>query len=168
MERRGHRFVRYANDANIYVRSRRAGERVMAGVERFLRRRLKLTLNREKNRVAGSGMCDYLGYGMSWHQQPRLRVATMSLGRLPELRAELLRGARGHKFVSCEQWAGRRGGVPRQVSDLLQRSGIDLFWQGRSAGSRRMKIHRAAERSTRSSSTPTVPIRSVLLAIRKR
>ncbi|PTR29830.1 hypothetical protein C8K63_101730 [Pseudomonas sp. GV085] len=48
LERRGHRFVRYADDANIYVRRRRAGERVIAGVERFLRQRLKLTLNREK------------------------------------------------------------------------------------------------------------------------
>jgi retron-type reverse transcriptase len=48
LERRGHRFVRYADDANIYVRSRRAGERVMAGVGRFLSQRLKLALNREK------------------------------------------------------------------------------------------------------------------------
>jgi RNA-directed DNA polymerase len=54
----------------------------MAGVERFLSQRLKLTLNREKSRVAGSWMCDYLGYGMSWHQQPRLRVATMLAKKL--------------------------------------------------------------------------------------
>jgi RNA-directed DNA polymerase len=45
LERRGHRFVRYADDANIYVCSRRAGERVLTGVERFLGQRLKLTLN---------------------------------------------------------------------------------------------------------------------------
>jgi RNA-directed DNA polymerase len=98
LERRGHRFVRYADDANIYVRSRRAGERVIAGVERFLSLRLKLTLNREKSRVAGSWVCDYLGYGMSWHQQPRLRVATISLGRLRDRLTDLLRGARGHKM----------------------------------------------------------------------
>ena len=48
LERRGHRFVRYADDANIYVRSRRAGERVIVSVERFLSQRLKLTLNRKK------------------------------------------------------------------------------------------------------------------------
>ncbi|MGA3802255.1 group II intron reverse transcriptase/maturase [Pseudomonas fluorescens] len=114
LERRGHRFVRYADDANIYVRSRRAGERVMAGVERFLRQRLKLTLNREKSRVAGSWMCDYLGYGMSGHQQPRLRVATMSLGRLRDRLTDLLRGARGHKMANVIErinpvlrgWAG--------------------------------------------------------------
>ncbi|VVQ15686.1 hypothetical protein PS928_04293 [Pseudomonas fluorescens] len=99
LERGGHRFVRYADDANIYVRSRRAGERVMAGVERFLDQRLKLTLNRDKSRVAGAWMCDYLGYGMRWHRQPMLRVATMSLRRLSDRLGELLRGARGRKLV---------------------------------------------------------------------
>ena len=114
LTRRGHRFVRYADDANIYVRSPRAGARVMAGVERFLNRRLKLALNREKSRVAGSWMCDYLGYGMSWHQQPRLRVATMSLGRLRDRLRDMLRGARGHKMANVIErinpvlrgWAG--------------------------------------------------------------
>ena len=90
LERRGHRFVRYADDANIYVRSQRAGARVMAGVERFLSRCLKLTLNREKSRVARPWACDYLGYGMSWHQQPRLRVATTSLRRLRDRLRDLL------------------------------------------------------------------------------
>jgi RNA-directed DNA polymerase len=99
LERRGHRFVRYVDDANVYVRSRRAGERVMAGVERFLSQRLKLKLNREKNRVARPWGCDYLGYGMSWHQQPRLRIATLSLRRLRDRLKELLRGARGRKMA---------------------------------------------------------------------
>ena len=114
LERRGHRFVRYADDANIYVRSQRAGTRVMAGVERFLNQRLKLTLNREKSRVARPWVCDYLGYGMSWHQQPRLRVATMSLGRLHDRLRDLLRGARDHKMANVIErinpvlrgWAG--------------------------------------------------------------
>ena len=114
LERRGHRFVRYADDANIYVRSPRAGERVMVSVERFLNQRLKLTLNRDKSRVAGSWMCDYLGYGMSWHQQPRLRVATMSLGRLRDRLRDLLHGAQGCKMASVIErinpvlrgWAG--------------------------------------------------------------
>lgn len=114
LTRRGHRFVRYADDANIYVRSQRAGARVMAGVERFLSQRLKLTLNREKSRVAGSWMCDYLGYGMSWHRQPRLRVATMSLGRLRDRLRMLLRHARGCKMATVIErinpvlrgWAG--------------------------------------------------------------
>jgi RNA-directed DNA polymerase len=126
LERRGHRFVRYADDANIYVRSRRAGERVMAGVERFLNQRLKLTLNRDKSRVAGSWMCDYLGYGMSWHQQPRLRVATTSLGRLRDRLRDLLRGAQGCKMASVIErinpvlrgWAGYFSSV--KASDPLR------------------------------------------------
>jgi RNA-directed DNA polymerase len=99
LERRGHRFVRYADDANIYVRSQRAGERVMASVESFLNKRLKLALNQEKSLVARPWKCDYLGYGMSGHQQQRLRVATMSLGRLRDRLNELLRGARGRKMA---------------------------------------------------------------------
>ncbi|GAI35136.1 unnamed protein product, partial [marine sediment metagenome] len=55
------RFVRYADDANIYVRSPRAGERVLVSVERFLRERLKLTVNRKKSQVARAWKCDYLG-----------------------------------------------------------------------------------------------------------
>jgi RNA-directed DNA polymerase len=114
LERRGHRFVRYADDANIYVRSPRAGMRVMRRVECFLNQRLKLTLNRDKSRVAGSWICDYLGYRMSWHQQPRLRVALMSLGRLRDRLRDLLRRARGRKTANIIErinpvlrgWAG--------------------------------------------------------------
>ncbi|MBK5012126.1 group II intron reverse transcriptase/maturase [Pseudomonas sp. S60] len=104
LERRGHRFVRYADDANIYVRSHRAGERVLVSVERFLRERLKLALNRKKSQVASAWKCDYLGYGMSWHKQPRLRVATMSLSRLRGKLKELLRGARGCKVTYIIEW----------------------------------------------------------------
>lgn len=99
LERRGHRFVRYADDANIYVRSPRAGERVMDSVERFLDHRLKLVVNRKKSRVAWAWKCTYLGYGLSWHQNPRLRVASMSLRRLQDRLRELLRGARGRKMA---------------------------------------------------------------------
>lgn len=114
LERRGHRFVRYADDANIYVRSRRAGERVLAGVERFLNQRLKLALNRKKSRVARPWVCDYLGYGMSWHKQPRLKVASMSLNRLRDRLKELLQGAQGCKMATIIErinpvlrgWAG--------------------------------------------------------------
>ncbi|MNO59200.1 Group II intron, maturase-specific domain [compost metagenome] len=99
LERRGHRFVRYADDANIYVRSHRSGERVLASVERFLKQRLKLTVNRNKSQVARAWSCSYLGYGMSRHRQPRLRVAAMSLARLRGRLRELLRGVRGRKMA---------------------------------------------------------------------
>lgn len=114
LERRGHRFVRYDDDANIYVSSRRAGERVLVGVERFSNQRLKVMLNGEKIRVARPWVCDYLGYGMSWHPQTRLRVAPMNLGRLRDRLKDLLCGARGHKMsnvierISTIHWPANR------------------------------------------------------------
>jgi RNA-directed DNA polymerase len=61
LEKRGHRFVRYADDCNIYVRSQRAGERVMEGIERFLTKRLKLKVNRAKSAVAQPSKRKFLG-----------------------------------------------------------------------------------------------------------
>jgi RNA-directed DNA polymerase len=62
LERRGHKFVRYADDCNIYFRSQRAGERVLAGVERFLREKLRLTVNRAKSAVDRPWKRKFLGY----------------------------------------------------------------------------------------------------------
>lgn len=62
LERRGHRFVRYADDLLILVKSRRAGERVMASVTRFLTRKLKLVVNEHKSRVVPTNECTYLGF----------------------------------------------------------------------------------------------------------
>jgi RNA-directed DNA polymerase len=66
LERRGHRFVRYADDCNVYVRSQAAGERVMASLERFLTTRLRLRVNREKNCVARPWKRKFLGYSVTW------------------------------------------------------------------------------------------------------
>ena len=65
LERRGHHFIRYADDCNIYVRSQRAGERVMASVTRFLARRLKLTVNTEKSAVAPPSRRKFLGFSFT-------------------------------------------------------------------------------------------------------
>jgi RNA-directed DNA polymerase len=64
LERRGHRFVRYADDFQVYVKSRAAGERVMASLEGFLEKRLRLKVNREKSAVVGPGR------GSSWGTRP--------------------------------------------------------------------------------------------------
>jgi RNA-directed DNA polymerase len=63
LERRGHRFVRYADDAMVYVASRRAGERVMAGITRFVEQRFKLRVNREKSTVDRATKRTFLGFG---------------------------------------------------------------------------------------------------------
>src|ERR1700739_308992 len=62
LEKRGHHFVRYADDCNIYVRSQRAGERVLAGIERFLEKRLKLKINKAKSAVAKPSVRKFLGF----------------------------------------------------------------------------------------------------------
>ena len=62
LERRGHQFVRYAEDFIIMVKSLRAGNRVMASIKRFLERKLRLQVNEKKNKVAPVGECGFLGF----------------------------------------------------------------------------------------------------------
>src|SRR4029077_1817542 len=65
LDRRGHRFCRYADDCNIYVRSRRAGERVMASVSRFLTQKLRLKVNEAKSAVARPEERKFLGFSIA-------------------------------------------------------------------------------------------------------
>jgi RNA-directed DNA polymerase len=82
LEQRGLAFVRYADDCNIYVNSKRAGARVLVSVTEFLKRRLKLTVNQEKSAVARPWERKFLGYSMTHHLKPRLKVAKASVMRL--------------------------------------------------------------------------------------
>jgi group II intron reverse transcriptase/maturase len=95
LERRGLAFVRYADDCNVYVRSRRAGERIMGGVTTFLSKVLKLTVNAAKSAVARPWERKFLGYSFTAHKESRLRIAPQSLKRLRERIKELLRQGRG-------------------------------------------------------------------------
>jgi RNA-directed DNA polymerase len=99
LERRGHAFCRYADDCNVYVQTRRAGERVMASLSRFLSGRLKLTVNAAKSAVGRPWNRDFLGYSMTAHAKPRLRVATKSVARVRSQLKERLRRGRGHSVV---------------------------------------------------------------------
>jgi len=81
LEKRGHRFVRYADDANIYVKSERAGSRVMESVSRFLTRKLKLTVNRAKSAVARPWERKFLGFTFTAGRRPKRRIAPQALQR---------------------------------------------------------------------------------------
>ena len=81
LERRGHRFARYADDCNIYVRSKRAGERVMASVAGFLRRRLKLGLNMSKSAVGVVSTRKFLGFSFMLGKPVKRRISPRSLDR---------------------------------------------------------------------------------------
>ena len=95
LERRGHAFCRYADDCNIYVQSKRAGERVMGSVSRFLERRLKLKVNQAKSAVDRPWNRKFLGYSMTWHERPKLKVAAESVERMKGKLRQLFRTGRG-------------------------------------------------------------------------
>jgi len=101
LERRGHAFCRYADDCNIYVRSKTAGERVMASITRFLADTLKLTVNTAKSAVARPWERTFLGYSMTWHKAPRLKIAPASLKRLTGKIRDVLKGARGRSLTKA-------------------------------------------------------------------
>jgi RNA-directed DNA polymerase len=79
LEKRGHRFVRYADDGNIYVRSRQAGERVMASVTRFLERRLRLKVNEAKSAVDRPWNRKFLGFTFTRTRPNRRKVSEKAL-----------------------------------------------------------------------------------------
>jgi RNA-directed DNA polymerase len=93
LERRGHAFCRYADDCNIYVASRTAGERVLRSVTRFLDRRLRLKVNGSKSAVDRPWNRKFLGYSMTRHRRPKLKVSSASVQRFKQgLKTELRRG----------------------------------------------------------------------------
>jgi RNA-directed DNA polymerase len=98
LEQRGHRYVRYADDVNIYVQSKRAGERVMASVERFLWKRLRLRINREKSRVDRPWRRKFLGYSVTMNREPKLKVSRESVKRLKDKLRVMLRQGRGRNI----------------------------------------------------------------------
>ena len=84
LESRGHRFCRYADDCNIYVKSRQSGERVMSWCVRFLERRLRLQVNTEKSAVDRPWYRKFLGMSVTSGRQPKLRIASKSVERFKE------------------------------------------------------------------------------------
>jgi RNA-directed DNA polymerase len=101
LERRGHCFVRYADDCNIYVRSRRAGERVKRSITGFITRRLKLKVNEQKSAVARPVERKFLGFSFTL-RGPKRRIADKALIRFKRRVRELTRRTRG---ISIEQMA---------------------------------------------------------------
>ncbi len=98
LEKRGHAFCRYADDCNIYVRSKQAGERVLGSLTRYLHGRLKLRVNAEKSAVDRPWNRKFLGYSMTFHQRPRLKVAPKSVERFKAKIRGLFRLGRGRNL----------------------------------------------------------------------
>jgi RNA-directed DNA polymerase len=87
--KRGHRFVRYADDCNIYVKTKRSGERVLESVKNFVEKRLKLKVNREKSAVDRPWKRKFLGFSFTPHKEPRLRLAPKTVKRFKDKVREL-------------------------------------------------------------------------------
>src|SRR5271168_315502 len=99
LERRGHRFVRYADDCNIYVRSKRAGQRVMESITRFITQKLKLKVNEAKSAVARPQERKFLGFSFTTGPEVRRIIAPKALDRFKRRIREITRRA---KSVSME------------------------------------------------------------------
>jgi RNA-directed DNA polymerase len=95
LERRGHRFVRYADDCNIYVRSERAGQRVMESVTRFITQKLKLKVNEAKSAVARPQERKFLGFSFSAGPEVKRVIAPKALERFKQRIREITRRAKG-------------------------------------------------------------------------
>jgi RNA-directed DNA polymerase len=100
LERRGHRFVRYADDCNIYVRSEKAGQRVMESVKRFITKRLKLKVNEQKSAVARPQVRKFLGFSFTDGPVIRRTIAPKAVERFKDRIREITRRA---KSVSLDQ-----------------------------------------------------------------
>ena len=142
LEGRGHRFVRYADDCNVYVRSQRAGERVMAGIEKFLAKRLKLKVNKAKSAVAKPSVRKFLGFSFTGGPQPRRRIAPQALARFKAMVRELTRRTRGRSLAQTAKelsiyligWRGYFGfcqtpSVLRTLDEWLRRRLRAIAWK---------------------------------------
>jgi RNA-directed DNA polymerase len=156
LERRGHNFVRYADDCNIYVRSQRSGERVMASIEAFLTKRLKLKVNKAKSAVARPVKRKLLGFSFTNGEHPRRRIAPQSLARFRSRVRELTRRTRGSSLAQIIKelsvyligWRGYFGfcetpSVLRELDQWTRRRLRAIAWkQWKSGPTRFAKLRR--------------------------
>jgi len=100
LERRGHRFCRYADDGNIYVKSKRAAEDVFTSITKFLERKLHLKINAEKSTIGRPWKLKFLGYSMTHERWPRLKVSEQSVKRLQASLREVFRKGKGRSLAN--------------------------------------------------------------------
>jgi hypothetical protein len=117
LERRGHRHVRYADDCNIYVRSERAGHRVMKSITRFITQRLKLQVNETKSAVARPQERKFLGFSFTNNPGTRRAIAPKALERFKDKIRKITRQAKG---VSIETTVKRLATYMVGMARLLQ------------------------------------------------
>src|SRR5246500_1614645 len=150
LEQRQHRFVRYADDCNIYVASERAGKRVMQSVTSFLRRRLKLKVNEAKSAVARPQERKFLGFSFTYGARAKRRIAPKALLRCKQRVRELTRRTQGTSLqqMTKEQasylrgWKGYFGycqtpSVLQRLEEWIRRRLRSVIWKHWKRGSTR-------------------------------
>ena len=150
LERRGHCFVRYADDANIYVKSEAAGQRVKASITRFLAKRLKLKVNEAKSAVAHPWQRKFLGFSFTRTPRPRRKIAPPALVRFKERVGELTNRNQGRALdevikrlaLYLRGWRGYFGfsetpSVLRDLDSWIHRRLRSLVWKQWKRGRRR-------------------------------
>ena len=175
LERRGHRFCRYADDSNIYVRSKRAGERVLASMTRFLEDRLKLRVNQEKSAVDRPWKRSFLGYTVcNRTRNVRLKVAGKPIQRLKANVKALFRSGRGRSlkttivaltpklrgWVNYFRHAGVKG-IFEELDGWIRRHLRKILWRQwkrpRSRAKRLMQLGLSEERAWKSATNGRGP-----------
>jgi RNA-directed DNA polymerase len=176
LETRGLKFVRYADDCNIYVRSQRAGERVMASIEKFLSKRLKLRVNKAKSAVDRPAKRKFLGFSFTNWKQPRRRIAPQSLDRFRSRVRELTRRTRGKSLAQIVKelsvyligWRGYFGfcetpSVLRELDQWIRRRLRAIVWkQWRHGPTRFAELRRCGvgrDQAARAAGSPRGPWR---------
>ncbi|WP_407670104.1 group II intron maturase-specific domain-containing protein [Paraburkholderia oxyphila] len=142
LEQRGLRFVRYADDCNVYVRSERAGQRVMMGLKAFLTGKLKLTVNEAKSAVARPRTRKFLGFTLSGGKQTKRRIAPKALARFKERIRELTQRNRGNSIEQLMErlkryltgWRGYFGfcetpSTLQRLDEWVRRRVRCIFWK---------------------------------------
>jgi RNA-directed DNA polymerase len=142
LKRRGHRFVRYADDCNIYVGSERAGQRVMESVTHFITHRLKLQVNQAKSAVAQPRQRKFLGFSFTSEREPRRRIAPKAIARFKARIREQTQRTRGISLTQMVKdlvtylrgWLGYFGdcqtpSVLERLETWLRRRLRSVVWQ---------------------------------------
>src|SRR5674476_44103 len=150
LERRGHRFVRYADDSNIYVRSERAGQRVMESVKRFITDKLKLKVNESKSAVAKPQERKFLGFSFTSGKELKRKIAPKAIDRFKERIREITAKSRGRSMEKVMEelaryvrgWRGYFGfcetpSVLRDLDSWIRRRVRCAFWRQWKTGRQR-------------------------------
>ena len=150
LERRGHRFVRYADDSNIYVRSERAGQRVMESVKRFITNQLKLKVNESKSAVAKPQERKFLGFSFTSGKELKRKIAPKAIDRFKERIREITAKSRGRSMEKVMEelaryvrgWRGYFGfcetpSVLRDLDSWIRRRVRCAFWRQWKTGRKR-------------------------------